>query len=96
MPPNHVCVACAPCGSVAPEEGLLEHLAVDPLASSWLVTGSNAGYLGLWDLRFQLQVRLKPAGRAEPAFEALNARRFVHIRSSDILFSNAERPFGRA
>ncbi len=37
----------------APARGLPEHLLADPSpAATWLMTGSNRGYLSLWDVRF--------------------------------------------
>lgn len=43
---------------VPQSEGLLEHLALDPFHNTWLVTGSSAGQLSLWDLRFQLRLNV--------------------------------------
>ena len=35
---------------------------------SWLVAGTNRGYLLLWDLRFQLLVKVRPSARVPIAF----------------------------
>ena len=46
-------------------QGLLEHLALDPSGSSWLVAGSSRGHLTLFDMRFRLPVvswQLPPVG----------------------------------
>lgn len=42
------------CLRTSPCEGLLQHMALDPFADSWLVTGSSAGFLGA-DCYFLMQ-----------------------------------------
>ena len=37
-------------------QGLLEHIALDPGGSNWLITGSSRGHLTLYDMRFRLPV----------------------------------------
>ena len=56
-------------------QGLLEHVATDPLGANWLVTASSRGHLTLWDMRFRVPLSFPPAARRGPVIGEAGTRR---------------------